>query len=653
MTANGFARRLTRDKFVGLIFLTALIITIQAVANYVLVRRYQSEIMKAASYDTTFDFTRSEVEILRLRDLVSEHEGSDVLSSPAIHMQIGVLKTRLKTLPSHIGPRPFPRAKAAIDKLEATLSLIAQGSVEPNLPGSTNWRNTLEKLAREHGRIAMLANVIQGEVIEERQQSLARLMSYVSMFTLGLAVLGVALSVVLFSQKRRLTRQASTDGLTGLSNRAALKAMIASIGNAKEVAFAAIDIDRFKEINDLNGHAAGDEVLRSLSALLVSAKGKKDRALRLGGDEFAILSMGDDAQSRLIGICERVEREFQQHCAYHPETERSSLSIGIASSSTGCAIDIETVMLNADVALYEAKRTGRGRVVVASDALLRRSADRKRLVRDLAPAIGNGQMFCVYQPIVDLSTGRVQSFESLLRWNHPDLGSVAPDIFIPLAEEEGEILRLGGFVLERAIEEAACWPDEISVSVNVSAMQLYDPLLVETVGALLRQYGLSPARLTLEITESVLMRGDHSLKIIRALQEMGIAISLDDFGTGYASMSYLRDQTFDTIKIDKSFVSALASPCNAQAIVRAICGLGRNIGADIVAEGIETSEHLSLAIDAGCSHGQGFFFAKPMRQPDVETFLASAWFDFTKQEPHEPARTDTDGAKRSRAAYAA
>ncbi|MEN3794171.1 bifunctional diguanylate cyclase/phosphodiesterase [Fulvimarina sp. MAC3] len=653
MNANGFARRITRDKFLGLIFLTALIITVQAIANYILVRRYQGEIMKAGSYDATFDFTRGEVEILQLRDLIAEHKGPDILSSPAIQTQLGVLKTRLKTLPSEIGSKPFPLAKATIDKLDTTLAQFTQSAVELSEAETKAWWETFNRHAREHGRIAMLANVLQGDVIEERRQSLARLMSYVSMFTFGLAALGVALTVVLLLQKRRLARQALTDDLTGLANRAALKAMIPAVEKAQEVAFAAIDIDRFKEINDLNGHAAGDEVLRSLSALLTSAIGKKDYALRLGGDEFAILASGASAQSRLVGLCHMIERQFRQHCAYHPETERSSLSIGIAASSSVKAHDIEAVMSNADVALYEAKRTGRGKVVVASDTLLRQSGDRKCLLRDLGSAIDGGQMFLVYQPIVDLSTGRVQSFESLLRWDHPDLGPVSPDVFIPLAEEEGEILRIGRFVLEQAIAETARWPEAISVSVNVSAMQLYDPLLVETVRGLLQQYGIDPARLTLEITESVLVRGDHSQEIVKAFQAMGVAISLDDFGTGYASMSYLRDHTFDKIKIDKSFVSALASPCNAQAIVRAICSLGTDIGSDIVAEGIETDEHLALAISAGCTHGQGYLFAKPMRQADVETFLATAQFNLAMRDPNCPTQSRGKGARGSRVAHAA
>lgn len=621
MMSSGRFSRLIRDPFLGLILLTSGIIATEATVNLILVQRYQREMLEVSSYNVAFDFNRAQVELLRLVDSLKEQELRDGANNEMLQRQIAILRTRLTTLPTAIGSDSFVPAMAAKAKLAAALSFI-EGAIRSSNPQQLVEAVALaERVTSSFGRAATIANVEQGDVVEQQRKRLTRSLAHIELLTYALGVLGLIMMVFLLNYRRRLTRRATTDALTGLPNRAALKELIETGMPDEGIAVAMIDVDRFKEINDNHGHSAGDAVLRLIANCMQRVLGPGEYAIRIGGDEFALIALGENADRRVLERCQAIEKLFKDRCLYHPDRATASLSIGIASAKTRNGRQIDELLIDADVAMYSAKSEGRAQIAFATEEFLKDAAVRKRLQRDLAYAIEDEQLHVVFQPIVDLSNGSIAYFESLLRWTHPQFGPIRPDDFIALAEASGDIIPIGRFVLREALANLRHWPDSIGVTVNVSALQLGDDLLVSQIGALLETHGIDPARLTLEITESVLVRNVHSEKIVNELQAMGVAVALDDFGTGYASMSYLRDHTFEKIKIDKSFVSAMTKPGNSRAIVSAICNLGRDLGALIVAEGIETEADLATTRAAGCTHGQGYLFAKPMPSADVVTFI--------------------------------
>ena len=627
MSSRRFSR-LIRDPFLGLILLTSGIIATEATVNLVLVQRYQHDLIEVSSYDVAFDFNRAQIELMRLRDILED----DSFGEPRVKSQIAIVKTRLTTLPTEIGSNSFAPAKAAKAQLETGLAAIEAATLSPNPQDRAEAVALAERLASSFGRAATIANVKQGDVVEEQRKRLTRSLAHIELLTYALGVLGLIMMVFLLKYRRRLTRRAATDALTGLPNRTALKELIETGLPDEAIAVAMIDVDRFKEINDNHGHSAGDAVLRLIANCMRRVLGPKDYAIRIGGDEFAPIALGEDADRRGLEHCQAIETLFRDRCLYHPDRATASLSIGIASATSRSERQIDELLVDADVAMYSAKSEGRAQIAFATEQFLKDAAVRKRLQRDLAYAIEDEQLHVAFQPIIDLSNGSIAYFESLLRWTHPQFGSIRPDNFIALAEASGDIIPIGRFVLREALANLRHWPDSIGVTVNVSALQLGDDMLVSQIQALLETHEIDPARLTLEITESVLVRNVHSEKIVNELQAMGVAVALDDFGTGYASMSYLREHTFEKIKIDKSFVSAMTKPGNSRAIVSAICGLGRDVGALIVAEGIETEADLAASRAAGCTHGQGYLFAKPMPSADVVTFTRS-WRRETYADP--------------------
>ncbi|MEE2951639.1 MAG: EAL domain-containing protein [Pseudomonadota bacterium] len=609
--------RLIRDPFLALILLTSGIIATEATVNLVLVQRYQHDLIEVSSYDVAFDFNRAQIELMRLRDVLVD----DSFGDSRIRSEIAIIKTRLTTLPTEIGSDDFAPAKAAKAKLQTGLAAIEAATLSPNPQDRAEAAALAEHLASSFGRAATIANVKQGDVVEEQRQRLTRSLAHIELLTYALGVLGLIMMVFLLKYRRRLTRRAATDALTGLPNRTALKELIETGLSDEAIAVAMIDVDRFKEINDNHGHSAGDAVLRLIANCMRRVLGPQEYAIRIGGDEFALIALGKDADRRVLERCQAIETLFRDRCLYHPDRATASLSIGIASAKSQSERQIDELLVDADVAMYSAKSEGRAQIAFATEEFLKDAAMQKRLQRDLAYAIEDEQLHVAFQPIIDLSTGSIAYFESLLRWTHPQFGPIRPDNFIALAEASGDIIPIGRFVLREALANLRHWPESIGVTVNVSALQLGDDMLVSQVGQLLETHEIDPARLTLEITESVLVRNVHSEKIVNEFQAMGVAVALDDFGTGYASMGYLRDHTFEKIKIDKSFVSAMTKPGNSRAIVRAICNLGRDLGALIVAEGIESEADLATTRAAGCTHGQGYLFAKPMPSADVVTFI--------------------------------
>jgi diguanylate cyclase (GGDEF)-like protein len=410
-----------------------------------------------------------------------------------------------------------------------------------------------------------------------------------------------------------VARLARHDVLTGLPNRAlfheTLERSLADIpqhGGACAVLY--LDLDGFKSVNDSLGHQVGDELLRRVAGGLVSIVGDGAVA-RLGGDEFAVLAGGGAAEA--CALAERLIALFETPFQVGEHRVGVGLSVGIALAPDH-ALEAETLYRRADLALYRAKAEGRGTFRIFTLAMDEEAEERRVLERDLRQALDDNTLSLHYQPQVDGSTGALVGFEALLRWTHPVRGNIAPQIFVPLAEETGLIVALGDWVLREACREAARWTQPLKVAVNLSPRQFQKPDLPETVLAILAETGLSPDRLELEVTESIIINEmARAVGILRRLKSFGIRISMDDFGTGYASLATLQAFPFDKLKIDRSFVAQLGTGPQAAVIVRAVLSLGRSLGMGVVAEGVETHAQMKFLTEEACGEMQGYLFGKP------------------------------------------
>jgi diguanylate cyclase (GGDEF)-like protein len=383
-----------------------------------------------------------------------------------------------------------------------------------------------------------------------------------------------------------------------------------------------VDIDDFKQINDRFGHRAGDEVLRQIGARLKTALRESDTVGRLSGDEFVMLvdSAGLDVAPELVA--ERILDVLRQPIelpapAPAPSSVAVTASIGIAS---GLTVSAEDLLGDADLALYQAKASGKDGYALFESAMLTAAQDRMHLEMDLAEALEAQQLFLVYQPMFDLRDDRVVGVEALLRWRHPTAGVIAPDVFIPIAEQNGSIVRIGRWVLERACARGAAWQRagrRLNIAVNVSARQLERTAFVEEVRSALRDSGLEPATLTLEITETVLMGNpEATVQVLTELKALGVRLAVDDFGTGYSSLAYLRQFPVDLLKIDRTFITGLALSSEAQALVHTLIRLGQALGLQTLAEGVEHRDQMEELRREGCDLVQGFLLARPLA-PDV------------------------------------
>ena len=381
-----------------------------------------------------------------------------------------------------------------------------------------------------------------------------------------------------------------------------------------------IDLDHFKEVNDKLGHPVGDALLKSVAKRLHAALRGSDIVARLGGDEFAVLqaSAGQAQATRLAKrlLCALAE---PHHVLGHKVTAGASIGIALAPKDGS---DPEELMKNADLALYSAKTSGRCTYAYFRPEHAQTPGNRRQLETDLKSALAKGQLELNYQPIVDLNRKTVTSFEALMRWRHPELGVIEPGDFIPFAEQSGLIVEMGKWALHQACGDAAKWPEQVKVTVNVSPIQ-FDGDLYEVVKGALDASGLDPRRLELEITETVLLRDEAKVHTaLHKLRELGVQIALDDFGTAYASLSYLRSFPFDTIKIDRSFMRDLDDPQrpDSVAIINAVVALAKQLQMNTVAEGVETADHLRTVSMAGCDV-QGFYFSKPVPASEVPAVL--------------------------------
>jgi diguanylate cyclase (GGDEF)-like protein len=433
------------------------------------------------------------------------------------------------------------------------------------------------------------------------------------------------------TEKRNSEKQiaflAHHDPLTGLANRVQLREHIEkTLQHVKRGAKASVlclDLDNFKIVNDTLGHSVGDALLCAVSRRLRDLVRDTDLVSRTGGDEFSIVQSGAEppmvASAALAArIVEALSVPFE--LGDHNVVIGASVGIAIAPDDGDNA---DQLLKNADMALYRAKEDGRARFHFFESEMDIKAQARRILELDLRNAVTAGEFELFYQPIVNLAENRVTGFEALLRWNHPTRGRVAPNDFIPLAEETGLICTIGEWVIRQACAEARTWPSDLRVAVNVSPVQFRNKTLVSAVVSALASSGLRPDLLELEITETVLMMNNEAtLAALHQLRGLGVRISMDDFGTGYSSLSYLRSFPFDKIKIDQSFVRDLIDRPDSIAIIRAVAGLGQSFGMTTTAEGVETQEQLDQMRAEGCSEVQGYFYSKPVPASEIAQLLS-------------------------------
>jgi diguanylate cyclase len=420
----------------------------------------------------------------------------------------------------------------------------------------------------------------------------------------------------------RIAHMARHDALTDLPNRTLFhESLDQRLEDMRrrggKCAVLCLDLDRFKAVNDTLGHLAGDVLLREMAGRLKQVVQAGDTVARLGGDEFAVLVSDAERAEAVSDLAARLVAAVRVPTLINAQSVEVGVSVGIALAPEHGA-DGETVFRRADLALYQAKADGRGTFRLFEPGFDDRAAERLSLETDLRHAIASETLALHYQPQVRSDSGEVIGFEVLARWTHPTRGAVSPATFIGLAEETGLIMPLGELVLRAACREAANWTRPLKIAVNLSPRQFSETDLPERILAILAETGLSPARLELEVTETVIINDlSRALAILRRLKAMGIRISMDDFGTGYSSLATLQAFPFDKIKIDRSFVSSMDANPQSTAIVRAVLGLGHSLGMGVVAEGVETAGQLRFLSKAGCDEVQGYFIGRP--QP-VETF---------------------------------
>jgi diguanylate cyclase (GGDEF)-like protein len=423
------------------------------------------------------------------------------------------------------------------------------------------------------------------------------------------------------------------DPLTGLPNRHGLAQRLAEllagrVDDTARVIVLAIDLDRFKDVNDAYGHAAGDAVLTEVARRVSAALEDGEFIARIGGDEFVAVKSKVFARAHAVKFADRLRGLVLDPINWQHHNLSVGCSIGVALfPEHGMTADV--LCSRADLAMYRAKSLGKGKICTYEPSMDETSRTRAEIAIDLKRALADNEFELYYQAQNDVVTGEIVGFETLIRWNHPQKGRIQPNDFIPIAEETGLIVEIGDWVLRTACATAASWAVPHRVAVNVAAMQLNHEL-PKRVAKTLRETGLTPARLEIELTESgIIADRQHALQIVLALKAIGVTVAMDDFGTGYSSLSTLQAFPFDKIKIDKSFIQSVETSVHAAAIIKATLLLGRSLNIPVLAEGVETELHLQFLREENCDSVQGYLFGKPMPQDDVSRMIRAA---------HEPDR---------------
>lgn len=429
----------------------------------------------------------------------------------------------------------------------------------------------------------------------------------------------------------QMNYMAHHDELTGLPNRRLfeqqlVKAIADQQQDGQSAAVLFLDIDRFKLVNDSQGHDVGDLLLRSVADRLSDAVKHAGIVARLGGDEFSVLLTGGTSREEAQAIAARINRELDIPFSLRGKDVHITASIGIALFPED-GDSLISLMKNADTAMYSAKENGKNTYNFYDLSMNDSLFERVQLENELRKALDRGEFFLVYQPQVELATGKVVGVEALIRWQHSSKGLISPAEFIPLAEETGMIVPIGEWALRTACTLARRWSHSevgpLRMSVNLSSRQFVSPHFAESVERIVRETGMSPELLDLEITESMTMDVSRSIETLRQLKTLGVSISIDDFGTGYSSLSYLKSFPVDRLKIDQSFVRQMHSETKDRSIVATIISLAHNLNLQVVAEGVETLSQSEFLAQHGCDEMQGYYISKPLKAYDIETFITA------------------------------
>jgi diguanylate cyclase (GGDEF)-like protein len=429
--------------------------------------------------------------------------------------------------------------------------------------------------------------------------------------------------------KELIAYAAHYDALTDLPNRKLfceqLEQALKRVRRGERLAVLYLDLDHLKRVNDTLGHAIGDKLLRGVADRLRSCVRDIDLVARLSGDEFAIIQTLLDHPSEAATLAKRAREAILEPFDLDGHQVMVDISVGISIAPNDAA-ELNELLRTADIALYEAKNTGRGTFCFYEPEMNSRMQARGKLEQDLQRALANGEFELFYQPIVNLRDNKISSFEALLRWHHPERGMIPPAEFIPVAEEMGLIVPLGEWVLRAACAEAATWPDDIQVAVNVSSIQVTNKNLINVIIGAIASAGIRPSRLELEITESVFLQNTFAnLATLKKLHELGVQFAMDDFGTGYSSLGYLMSFPFHKIKIDRAFIAGLPDKNESRAIIRAITDLARSLSMRVTAEGVETVQQLEQVRLLGCAEAQGYLFSHPRSAAEIrQLFLLNA-----------------------------
>lgn len=628
--------------------LTAIILSLFIVTGYItyLVHERQSELQKLTRYTDSWSVSQIVSEYMRLEARLSAMglgvKGSD---HDEVRLRLEIMMSQIALLQQgdlgkFIGKDPHRKAIVnslidLLDRLDKQLDTMTTAQLKLMLQEMSTLDGPLTSLASTS--LAQDFNLVN--LTHDKIQNLYYIYSAISILlivlciTLGLSMLKqnntlrrahVRMKLLatdlqaskekLQVQNRRLQYDAYHDSLTGMPNRLSFWQRLQEVvnqvrpynGSAVVMLF---DLDNFKDVNDTQGHDAGDKLLQDLASRLSFFRKTSETLYRLGGDEFALVSH-DLTEEMALERAKVIREKISQPYQIYDSLIQIGACIGIVISDGESRTDY--LYKCADLALYEAKKEGSGNVQVFRPGLLQRQQENKSFEDDLMQALNKGEFRVYYQPIADTMNGEIYGYEALVRWFHPLRGSVPPTEFIPVAEKIGLINQLGEWVLRTACEAAASWSSPLKVSVNVSPVQLMNSSLTDTVVTILRTTGLDPYRLDLEITESdVFNENTRSLEILSQLRELGVQISIDDFGTGYSSLSRLSYFPFDKIKIDRSFVINIPDQKDDLDIVRLIISMGKSLHMRIVAEGVETEEQLESLRKLGCDLVQGYLIGKP------------------------------------------
>jgi len=570
---------------------------------------------------------RSATDGRELDDATAKSISAHSSASAVFDMKLGgePAITMAKPLPALSGGKDavlvlaYPRSEAMAGErqLQAALAVLTLFGLA--LVAFATWRASgriTKPLARLDEAASRLASGEHVQVEVEGRDELARLGASFNQMV-----------VEIQERERRIAHLAFNDVLTGLPNRTMFQQHLAHRLKSKRdggeaIALHCLDLDHFKAVNDTMGHPAGDALLVTTAERLTAAA-KGQFVARLGGDEFVIVQTISEDRTEIDRLARQLLGAISQPRTIEGQQVVASTSIGVAIAPDD-GNEVEVLHKNADLALYRAKEAGRGTIAFFEESLNERAQIRRQLEIDLRLALEHGQFELHFQPLFDLESNRIGSFEALLRWNHPRRGLVPPSDFIQIAEETGLIVPIGAWVVREACRQAATWPEDVRIAVNVSSVQFHRPGLQQVIIQALAASGLEPNRLEIEITESIFLEGtDETLQLLHGLRSIGIRIALDDFGTGYSSLSYLQSFPFDKLKIDRSFIENLLRRPGATAVVRAITELANALGMETTAEGVEENEQLAELRMQGCSSVQGFLFSRPVAADQVAVLLGS------------------------------